>query len=195
MRIGLLGGSFDPIHQGHLKLAKSALAQLHLKKVVLVLAPRPPHKSNGIEAPAVDRLKMLRLAVKGERQLKVATWELKRRGPSYTITTLQNLRRLHPDDEIFFIMGSDTFNSFSQWKNPEGILNLAKLAVGVRPGSARVNVPAAWRKKVVHLRGEFPNYSSREVRQNLHDGKLLVQVLPEKVAEFILRTGLYSTCG
>jgi nicotinate-nucleotide adenylyltransferase len=192
MRIGLLGGSFDPIHQGHLKLAKSALAQLRLKKVYLVLAPRPPHKSNGIEAPVESRLKMLRLAVKGERGLKVATWELKRKGPSYTVITLQNLRRLHPDDEIFFIMGSDTFNGFSRWKDPEKILKLARLAVGVRPGSEGVGVKDEWGHKVVHLRGEFPDFSSREVRQNLHDGKLLVQVLPEKVAEFILRTGLYS---
>jgi nicotinate-nucleotide adenylyltransferase len=191
MRVGLLGGSFDPVHKGHIKLAQSALSQLKLKKVYFVLAPRPPHKSPQMVAPAKDRLKMLRLALKGAKKLSAATWELKRKGPSYTVTTLQNLKRLHPREEIFFIMGSDTFRGFQTWRNPEEILRLARIAVGRRPGSEKFAVKESWRSRVVRLRGKFPQFSSREVRQNRLNLRLLRKVLPRSVAEFIRNTGLY----
>ncbi len=191
MRIGLLGGTFDPVHIGHIKLASAALTQLKLERVYLVLAPRPPHKLTRVVAPVSDRLQMLRCAIRGEKKLQVATWELKRKGPSFTVTTLRNLKRIHPNDQLFFIMGSDTFSDFEHWKDPEEILSLTKLAIGVRPGSTRINVKPEWRRSVVRLKGEFPDYSSREVRRNLEDGKLLVQFVTEGVAEYILRTGLY----
>jgi len=191
MKIGLLGGSFDPVHKGHIKLGRSALRQLKLQKIFFVLAPRPPHKFPNVLAPVSARLKMLRLSLKGEKNMKVATWELKREGPSYTITTLKDLKRLHPRDEIFFIMGSDTFQGFGNWENPEGILRLAKVAVGIRPGTEKVAIKKGWRDRVLLLRGRFPRFSSREVREKWENPRLLEKVLKKPVVGFIRTTELY----
>src|SRR5262245_12213562 len=116
MKVGLLGGSFDPVHNGHLKLAAAARRQLGLKKVFFVLTPRSPSKLKSAVTPVSTRLRWLRASLKG-RPYQIGPWELKNRGPTYSIKTVRKYHQAHPKDRIFFIMGSDAWKTFDRWKN------------------------------------------------------------------------------
>ena len=172
MKIGVLGGSFDPIHKGHIKLGGAALRQLGLDKVYFVLSPKTPFKIQDAMWPVEDRLRMLQTALKPHKGFQTARWELKRRGPTYTIDTLKNFKKLHPSAEIYLIMGSDVFRTFRRWKNPEGILRLATVVVGRRNGSIKAPIPPRFRGHVLFLKGRFPAFSSTELRMRLEKGYL-----------------------
>src|SRR4051812_17403919 len=166
MKIGLLGGSFDPVHHGHLKLAEAARRQLKLDKVYLVLTPRSPFKREIVPAPMAERLRLLRLAIRNKKFLRVGTWELKAKGVSYTIDTISAYKRAHPRDEIFFIMGSDSWTGFDRWRNSRKITRMARLVVGRRPGTDKIKVPRKYRNAVTVLSGRFPDISSTEIRND-----------------------------
>jgi len=190
MKVGLLGGSFDPVHLGHLKLAEAARRQLKLDKVYLVLTPRSPFKKSQRPASLRDRLRMLRLAMKRKRGLKVGTWELKSRGVSYTVDTLKRFQKSHPSDQIFLIMGSDAWAGFRRWKSPDKIANLATLVVGRRPKTRKILQPKKFRASMKILRGTFPNVSSTVIRQDIKSGRSRKLLLPV-VASYIQRHDLY----
>src|SRR3954467_7566966 len=118
MRVGLLGGTFDPLHYGHLGLADAARRQLKLDRIYLVLSPRSPFKVNRRLTPAVQRKRAVQAALGGRKGFSLGTWELNRKGPSYTVTTLRTLRRAHPRWDLYLILGSDTYRGFSRWKEP-----------------------------------------------------------------------------
>lgn len=203
MRIGLLGGTFDPVHKGHLQLADAALKQLKLSRVYFVLSPLSPFKKKQRLTPAPLRLEMLRAALKGKSRLKVATWELERRGPSYTIETIRAYKRRHPNHQLFVIMGSDTWAGFRRWKNPQQILKLATVVVGCRPGShdrrvtpplpppltgRGIRIPA-----FLILNGLFPSISSTEIRASLAKGERPLRQMPAAAARVAVRRGLYGS--
>ena len=191
MRIGLLGGSFDPVHAGHLSLARAAMTQLNLRRVYFVLAPRAPLKRVPV-TPAKDRLAMLRLALRGRRDFAAATWELGRNGPSYTVRTLRERKAARPADDLYFILGSDAAARFSRWREPRAILRLATLVVGRRPGHRSPRLPAWARGRTVVLRGTFPDVSSTAIRKGLLNASFRKRWLPEPVARYALRRGLYG---
>ena len=150
MRIGVLGGSFDPVHRGHLDLARSAVRRLRLERLLVVPARRSPFKGARPVA-ARHRLAMLRLAFRGIPKARISPMELRRPAPSYTVDTLRALRRRHPKAEIVLLVGTDAARDFSKWHRASGIRRLASLAVfprrirvsstGIRKGGA--GLPAA----------------------------------------------------
>ena len=189
MRVGILGGSFDPVHRGHLKLGLAALRQLRLSRVYFVVSPRSPFKLKRRLAPAQTRLAMVRTAVAGEPKFTAAGWELTRPGPSYTISTLRSYRRRHPHQKIFVILGTDALRTFARWRQPLSILKLATLAVGRRPGTPWPKVPDWLEGHVIRLRGVFPDVSSTAIRRRAAKGGRLTDV-PAPAARFI-RAGKY----
>lgn len=134
MSLGVLGGTFNPIHRAHLRLAEVALAELFLSRVLFVPAGDPPLKNEDV-APAHDRLAMLRLALAGRRDFDVLDVELSRPGPSYTVDTLAFLRERHPGEALWFIIGADALAQLDQWREPERLFELASFAAARRPGS------------------------------------------------------------
>lgn len=134
-RIGIFGGTFDPVHCGHLRVALEVMEETGLDQVIFVPAGVPPHKSRPDIASAEDRLEMVRLACGGFAGFEVSSLELERTGPSYTVDTLLNFSSSYQDEaDIFFIMGMDAFFQFHTWREPEKIIGLASLVIMTRPG-------------------------------------------------------------
>lgn len=190
MRIGIFGGTFDPVHKGHLSLAQAAQKELGLAKVHFVLSPRSPFKLKQKSAPVSARLHMLRAAVKGQKAFAAADWEVKRKGPSYTIDTVRSYRRKHPTHQIFLIVGSDALSDFRKWKNWKEILDSANLVVGRRPGSA-LKIPSLLVPHVWVLNGTFPNVSSTQLRRSLRRKKRSRHI-PAPVESLLYKWNLYA---
>jgi len=186
MRVGLLGGSFDPIHKGHLKLAGAAVRQLNLSMLYFVPARRSPFKSKHPNISDRDRLALIRLAIKGKSRFKVGVWELKKGGPSYSVNTVRSYKNAHPSADLFFVMGSDTAMGFGRWKNPRKVLRLATLVVGRRPGMSRWNRKSKWMRSAIVLKGTYPDISSTRLRR-----RISIRMLPPSVVRYIKKRNLY----
>ncbi len=190
MRIGFLGGTFDPVHYGHLQLAKAALDQLNLDHVYFVLSPLSPFKKAKKITAVSERLDMLRLAIDRHDEFKIGEWELKRRGPSYTVTTLADYKKDHPKHQLFLIVGSDNLSRFNEWKDHDKILKLSTLVVGRRPGMPLEisNVDG----QMMFLKGVFPLISSTEIRTMFSKGQE-PSGLPLSVKRYVRKNHLYGS--
>ncbi len=135
MNIGICGGTFDPIHLGHLLIGEQVGTVLNLQKVIYIPAKMPPHKLDNRITPCKHRLAMLRIATDGNEKFDVSDLELLRSGPSYTVTTLEYFKERWPDSSLFFLMGQDTFNEIETWHRFEDIFRLSRIVVVNRPGS------------------------------------------------------------
>lgn len=135
MRLGIFGGTFDPIHIGHLILAEQCREACRLDRVLFVVAGQPPHKSNRQITPARQRLEMVELAIAGHSAFTASDMELNRPGPSYSVATLEQLAQHHPGDELFFLIGSDSLADLPMWYQPKRIAELATIVVATRPHS------------------------------------------------------------
>jgi len=195
-RTAVFGGSFNPIHYGHLLLADEVVEALSLDRVLFVPAAAPPHKPAAQLAPAPDRYAMVELAVAGHRKFVVSDIELRRSGPSYTVDTLEALGLPRP--ELFLIMGSETFLDLLSWRAPQRVAQLAQLAVVPRLGSVFDPESSAVRK-VVHEIGQEPvvvhatslPISASDLRRRARDGRSLAYRLPPAVAFYIQAKRLY----
>ena len=136
MRVGILGGTFDPIHEGHLAAARGAMDCADLDRVLFVPSATPPHRGPAV-ADAEQRIAMARLAIAGEPRFEVADIEVRRGAISYTVDTLRELQRLHPGDELFLILGWDAAKLLPSWREPEEVRRLASILVVTRPGSGK----------------------------------------------------------
>jgi nicotinate-nucleotide adenylyltransferase len=193
LRVGVLGGTFDPVHRGHLALARSALDELGLDEVLFVPAGQPWRKEGRIIAPAAHRLAMLRLALEGEPAFRVETLELDRPGPSYTADTLEALRAARPDDELFLVLGEDALDDLPTWVRPERILELATSAVARRAGvppAAGEGLPGL-RERAVWLRMPLVDVSATEIRERVRRGLPVGELVPPVVEVYIQEHGLY----
>ena len=132
-KIGIFGGSFDPIHIGHLVIAQEARWQCNLDRVLFMVSSNPPHKHEP-EASVQDRLKMVELAIEGEECFETSRIEIERGGHSYTSETLKELHRLYPNASFYLIVGADSVLDFSTWKTPEAVIEMANVVVAPRPG-------------------------------------------------------------
>ncbi len=187
-RVGVFGGTFDPVHVGHLAIAHAALESVPLDRVLFVLAKRSPLKERGPVASEGDRLRMLELAVADEPRFAVSRLELDRDGPSYTVDTLE---RLSGTDELFLILGSDAIADLPRWKDPDRIARLATLVVAERPGAPdRVGDAPIVRFDAPRL-----DISSRELRARAARGRSLRYLVPEPVLQHIEARGLYRAEG
>lgn len=192
-RIGIFGGTFDPPHVGHLVIAEWARVALGLDRVVFMPAGTPPHKVRKI-TPAVHRVAMTRLAVRGHRAFKVSPHETRRDGPSYTVDTLRAFRRAHPGARLYLIIGRDSLDDFDTWRDPQGILSLATLAVAERVPARGVELRApgaALHRRVVAIGNPIVEVSSRALRERMRRGRSVRYLVPDAVAAYAARHRLY----
>jgi len=189
MRIGILGGTFNPIHIGHLILAEEALSKLKLDNVVLVPTYIPPHKHVEGGVKPQDRLKMVELAIADNDSFKVSTFELDSKKKSYSIETLKEFRNNYGEDaQLFFITGSDLLKDLFSWKNVNEIFKMSKFIVAPRPGYPVKNVPEEVETVVI-----TPiEISSEDIRKRLKEGKSIRYLVPEKVRRYIVKHSLYK---
>ena len=201
MRVGLFGGSFDPIHRGHIAPVKEAMQTLHLDRVVYLPTAEPPHKPGRQFAPAYCRYAMVELALLEEPDLEVSPFELTPERPAYTIDSLLYFRSLYPDSELFLIIGGDSFAELETWRAWDQIVEVARLAVLVRPESTagdlrrRLSRPLATlaESERVHFIDNSPvDVSATELRQRLAEGEdVPADVVPDLVLKYIRKYSLY----
>ena len=197
-KVGILGGTFDPPHIGHLWLATLAADGLDLGHVLLMPAARPPHKGRRAISNAADRVMMTRLAIGGDPGLDLSLVEMERPGPSYTIDSLAQLRT-HLGDGVglVLIMAADSFAEIETWREPDRLLELAEWAVGPRPGTPMPNRGAledrfGKRASRIHLlEGPSLDVSSSEIRARVAAGRPIRYLVPRAVEELIVSRGLY----
>jgi nicotinate-nucleotide adenylyltransferase len=196
-RIGVLGGTFDPPHVGHLWLATLAADELGMGKVLLVPAAAPPHKRRRAISHAADRILMTRLAVANDPRLDVSLVEMEREGPSYTVDTLIELKARHADAELVLIMAADSLAQIHTWREPDRVLELAIWAVGPRPGSSlpsRAELAERYGRSAarIHLlSGPSLDISASQVRRRVAAGRAIRYLVPRAVEELILERRLY----
>ncbi len=195
-RIGVLGGTFDPPHLGHLIIATEFLFALRLDQVLFVPAGRPPHKTGRIISSDDDRLAMVRLATAGVPGFAVSTIDIERGGVSYTADLLEFLRAERPDHDFFFLMGEDSLRDLPTWHDPNRICRLAEIGVARRPG-VRVDL-ATTLDALPDCRGRLHfvsppaiGISSSELRRRVRDGEPIAFQVPAAVERYIRERGLY----
>ena len=197
MRLGILGGTFNPLHLGHLICAQEAHLQLGLDRVILMPAARSPHKPFDDEDPGAEhRLALCRLAVAGDQRFEVSSIEVDRPGPSYTVDTLMELHSRESDSELHLIVGGDVAAGLPTWREPEQVLSLAKLEVATRRGTARSSIEQALGTLSGGARAAFfemPDIgiSSTDVRHRVGMGEPIRYLVPDAVANYIDEHRLY----
>ncbi|MEX0643495.1 MAG: nicotinate-nucleotide adenylyltransferase [Pirellulales bacterium] len=201
LRLGLLGGTFDPVHYGHLLAAEHCREACGLDRVWFVPTAIAPHKSGVAASPAADRIEMLRLATGGTEAFEVSTIEMDRGNVSYTIDTLGAVRAARPDAELFLILGGDSLVDFPTWKDPAAICRLATLVVVGRPGAdlpdagrlaSQLPREAAPHVRLVTVAMPLVELSSREIRRRVAAGMSIRYQTPRAVEEYIRAHGLYG---
>jgi nicotinate-nucleotide adenylyltransferase len=193
-----LGGTFDPIHIGHVAAASAALECANLDRVLFVPSAQPPHRAAAL-APAEDRLEMCRLAVKGEPRFEVSDVEIKRGGRSYTVDTLRELKRLQPADELFLILGWDAARLLRTWRDPEMVMQLASVVIISRPGTqlpeqhdfveAGLDAPGC----IYCAAQSTPDVSGSAVRRAIGRGESVAGKVPAPVERYIAAHHLYAS--
>jgi len=201
-RVAVFGGTFDPIHNGHLTVAEAAAAQHRLDTVIFVPARRPPHKASEPSAPAEHRLAMIRLAVEGRPGFEVSDCELTRPGTSYTVDTMRRFRRrLPPGTRLYFIAGSDSVPELPAWRDLAGLTELCTLVVAARPGRPLEELDALLEHlpeervaaiKAAAVATTASPVSATEVRRRLAAGRPVAELVPDAVARYIAENKLYK---
>ena len=196
-RIGILGGTFDPPHVGHLWLVTLAADAMQLDRVLFMPAAQPPHKRGRAISPIVDRLLMTRLAIGGNDLFELSTLEVGRAGPSFTVDSVEELLRTYDDATLYLIMAGDSLSQIDTWHEPDRLLSLVEWLVGPRPGTpppdreqlrARFGTAA---ERIHLLDGPSLDVSATEVRQRVAAGRTIRYLVPQAVEELIVERGLY----
>jgi len=214
-RVGLFGGTFDPIHYGHLRAAEEIRQILSLNKIYFIPSAVPPHKKDSNITPAEDRLKMLRLAIEGNEHFGISEFELENKAPSYTVDTLEHLTVVYPDLEFYFIVGNELFNQIESWKDYSRLFELCSFAVITRPGFSDLDsnkIPLALKddfryykkienvisytksslKDIVFTEIRGIEISSTDIRNFVKSKKSIKYLVPNKVEKFIITEKLYA---
>jgi len=220
LHVGIFGGTFNPIHRGHLAIAEEVRKAIGLDRVLLIPAGRPPHKTGQKIPPAKHRLEMVRLSVRGHPDLEVSDLEVRRRGKSYTIETVKALQRIYPKGtEFYLILGLDAFMEFPTWHLPDALKARCHLVVVSRPGflfadlirldflsktdpkplreldrgrRVRHELPLTPYTRLVLIRVKAHDVSATQIRDHLSGGKRLKNLLPPLVESYIIKNHLYD---
>jgi nicotinate-nucleotide adenylyltransferase len=197
VRVGILGGTFNPPHLGHLVCAQEAHLQLHLDRVLLIPTHTPPHKLLRDDPGPGHRLELCRLAVGEDDRFAVSDMEIGRDGPSYTVDTLEELHATVQDSDLYLILGGDIATGLPQWREPERVLSLATLGVVDREGTPRAAIEAALGHLAGGKRAQFFSMpqiavSSTLVRRRLQAGQPVRYLVPDAVIDYIERHRLYT---
>ncbi len=190
-RVGIFGGSFDPVHNAHLALARLAVAELQLDRLLWVPAGQPWQKQRAV-TPAVDREAMVSLAIEGEPRFALSQVETRRQGPSFTLDTVRELEALHPGTRWYLVIGQDQYASFHTWHEWQALLGLVTLAIANRP-----DAPLSADSQVLRFPHEavalpMMDISSTDIRERLAHGQGIDDLVPPPVARYIARHHLYQ---
>jgi GTP-binding protein len=200
-KVGILGGTFDPVHLGHLMIAEEAQTALELNEVLLVPAGQPMSRPNESITPSKHRLAMLQLAVEGKPYLKVSSIEIERKGPSYTADTIASIMKKSGGGELYFILGWDSLAQLPDWHEPSKIIKLCTLVAVPRPGYDKPSMKAlegvlpGISQKVIFLDKPRIDISATEIRELAARGEAIDHLVPEAVAQYIKKHKLYTTSG
>ena len=199
MRVGVLGGTFDPVHLGHLAIAEEARIKLDLDRFIFIPAGQPRLRADEYLTPAIDRLRMVELATGDNPHFQVCGIEIQRSGPTYTVDTLVELgQRFGPDTSLYFIVGADILGQFHRWKDPEKVLDACHLVVVSRPGHRDDDWPEWFqgadssKDKVTQLEIPMVDISGTEIRRRASLGESVRHLVPDLVAEYIQDRKLYA---
>ncbi len=194
--LGILGGTFDPIHIGHLVLASYAMDALDLDDIWFMPAQPPPHKQGEI-TPVQHRVAMCELAVSLDRRFSLSELDLTDSAPSYTVDLLSRVREATPESDLFFLLGADSLASLPTWKNPEGILELARIGVVERPGTTidtrTIAAVPGLDSRLLQFESPLIDLSSTEIRARRMRGQSITYLVPEAVEDYIVEHGLYRS--
>lgn len=200
-QLGILGGTFDPIHLGHLFIAQEAAAAARLDRVLFIPTGQPPHRSQMPLASPAERADMVRLAVAGNALFELSEIELNRPGPSYTIDTLRALAAGSPDCSLYFILGADSLADLPEWRQPDEILELARVLAMARGGRPPVDLEALDRavpgagERVCVIESPGLEVSARDIRARIPAGRPIRYLVPDTVESYIREHGLYTAEG
>lgn len=188
MKIGILGGTFDPIHYGHLILGEQVLCQLKLDKVIFVPAFKSPNKSSKKRISALHHFNMVKLAVAGNPHFTVSDIETKRKGTSYTVDTVRQIKKIYPRAQLFLIGGSDLVSELPTWKNIDDILKMAKFVLAKRPGFGK----RLSGKHFLKIDVAQVDISSSLIRDLVKQKRSIRYLTPDSVVKYIEKHGLYK---
>lgn len=196
MRLGVFGGTFDPVHYGHLLLAECCREQLRLNRVWFLPAAVPPHKQQRELAPAAQRVEMLELAIGGHEAFEVCRYEIERGGVNYTVDTLAHFKDEDPSCELFFLLGADSLLDLPNWREPQRLLKLATIVAVGRPDREEVNTQDRTSLEWIHgqcTRVDMPliELSSSDIRRRIAAGQSIRYRTPRAVEKYIESHGLY----
>ncbi len=213
MRLGILGGTFDPIHFGHLRLTEEMYEEFALSKVLLIPCAQPPHKDKSVITPYPERLEMVNIAVSYSSYLEASDIEGRRKGPSYSIETINIVKNLYETDlDLYFILGIDTFRDIKTWKDYKELFELTSFVVIDRPGINRGEINSFIESlgldfkrgdtediyinrsgcSIYFKRATLMDISSTKIRHNIRAGRSINYLVPDRVKEYIIRKGLYK---
>ena len=190
LKLGILGGSFDPVHLGHLLVAQAAMEELGLDRLFFIPAAQSPFKPENKPAPATARLQMLRLALAGKSNCEVDEQEIRRGGISYTVDTLRDYAKRFPAAKLYLLIGADNVPKLNEWREPDELARLAEFVVIPRPGESAVAFPKPFRGRT--LKGFPLGVSSSQIRARVKAGLPIESLVPPGVADAILTAKLYT---
>lgn len=198
MKTGIFGGTFNPVHKGHIMLAEYCMESVGLDRIIMIPTAVPPHKISNDLASEDDRLNMCKLACRGKENFFVSDIEIKRQGKSYTYETLTQLKEIYPDDHLYTIMGADMFLTLDRWKNPEIIFEKSSIITIPRDEENKLelenfynNVLKAMGASSIILPNPVMSVSSTFIRENLDNFNLISDMLDKGVYDYIIKNNLY----
>ncbi len=196
MRTGLFGGTFDPIHTGHIELAKKVMSHFSLDRIIFIPAGNPPHKLSKKRADKIHRLNMVKLATEGFSGFEVSDFEVFSKTPSYSYITITHFKEKYPDDEILFVVGADSFRDFPEWKNYETLISLCEFIVVSRPNISKESYYEKYEgiknfPKALFIDDADFDFSSTEIRNLIKNNDLKNGFVPKKVQDYIVTNKLY----
>jgi nicotinate-nucleotide adenylyltransferase len=199
MKLGVLGGTFDPVHNGHIMIAEAVLSHLNLNRVTFIPAGHPCFKTNQPVTAAVHRLRMVKLAMAGKPYFRLSDMEVKREGVTYTVDTLRELKgSLAPRDKLFFIMGWDSLRELPLWHSPLELITLCRLVVVPRAGCPKPDLTVlenevpGLSQRIIMLNEPQIEISSSDIRERVKRGVDIRGLVPATVADYIAENGLYQ---
>lgn len=190
MKLGIFGGTFNPVHLGHLLIAEDAAEAFQLDRVVFIPSATPPHKRPRVLAPAPQRMRMVKLAIQGNNRFTASDIEIRRGGPSYSVETLRHLRGAMPRAQFYFIIGTDSLRELHKWKEASELVGLCEFICVTRPGErvARCRLRGA---RIHKLTGHPADVSSTDIRNRAARGATIRYLVPDSVRRHIERHRLY----
>ncbi len=196
MKTGLFGGTFDPVHTGHIELAKKVLSHFSLDRIIFIPAGNPPHKLSKERTDKFHRLNMVKLATEDFSGFEVSDFEVFSEKPSYSYITITHFKEKFPEDEIFFIVGADSFRDFPEWKNYETLISLCEFIVVSRPQIPKESYYEKYKNienlpKAEFIEDAYFDFSSTEIRKRMEENRSIKGLVPDKVENYIKTNKLY----